>query len=106
VEAVLAKLAAPGMCNPLDDMPCVDGAPGQEAIEGDARSAAQRNHDVLLAALRALLASGELGQHNGLPASIIVTTTLADLEAAAERGLTGARLSVPYSVRCLVAARL
>ncbi len=26
-EAVLAKLAAPGMCNPLDDSPCVDGAP-------------------------------------------------------------------------------
>ncbi|WP_120313393.1 DUF222 domain-containing protein, partial [Mycobacterium mantenii] len=24
-EAVLAKLAAPGMCNPLDDTPCVDG---------------------------------------------------------------------------------
>ena len=27
VEAVLAKLAAPGMCNPLDDTPCVDGPP-------------------------------------------------------------------------------
>ncbi|OJZ74276.1 hypothetical protein BRW65_10590, partial [Mycobacterium paraffinicum] len=71
IEAVLAKLAAPGMCNPLDDTPCIDGAPSQDAIERDARSAAQRNHDALLAANRALLASGKLGQHNGLPASII-----------------------------------
>jgi hypothetical protein len=28
-------------------------------------------------------------KHNGLPASIIVTTTLRELEAAAGRGLTG-----------------
>ncbi|MEE2855534.1 MAG: HNH endonuclease signature motif containing protein [Actinomycetota bacterium] len=96
-EAVLAKLAAPGMCNPLDDTPCVDGAPTQEAIERDARSAAQRNHDGLLAALRAMLASGELGQHNGLPASIVVTTTLAELESAAGRGLTGGGAILPMS---------
>ncbi|ORA84069.1 hypothetical protein BST31_25900, partial [Mycobacterium marseillense] len=65
------------------------GSPSQEAIERDPRSAAQRHHDALLAGLRALLASGKLGQHNGLPASIIVTTTLAELQAAAGRGLTG-----------------
>ena len=27
LEAVWAKLAAPGMCNPDDDTPCIDGAP-------------------------------------------------------------------------------
>ncbi|MDM4140745.1 HNH endonuclease signature motif containing protein [Mycobacterium sp. FLAC0960] len=97
LEAVLAKLAAPGMCNPLDENPCVDGAPTQEAIERDPRSAAQRNHDGLNAALRALLASGELGQHNGLPASIVVTTTLQELEAAAGRGLTGGGTILPMS---------
>ncbi|OIN78775.1 HNH endonuclease signature motif containing protein [Mycobacterium malmoense] len=96
-EAVLAKLAAPGMCNPNDDTACVDGAPSQEAIERDSRSLAQRNHDGLNAALRAVLASGELGQHNGLPASIIVTTTLAELEAAAGRGLTGGGTLLPIS---------
>src|SRR5262249_44687338 len=32
LEAVLAKLAAPGMCNPDNDTPCVDGAPSQETI--------------------------------------------------------------------------
>ncbi|MCA2264472.1 DUF222 domain-containing protein, partial [Mycobacterium marseillense] len=97
LEAVEAKLGAPGMCNPFDEMPCVDGSPSQEAIERDPRSAAQRGHDALLAALRALLASGKLGQHNGLPASIIVTTTLQELEAAAGRGLTGGGTILPMS---------
>ncbi|OBI65826.1 HNH endonuclease signature motif containing protein [Mycobacterium sp. E796] len=96
-EAVLAKLAAPGMCNPSDDTPTVDGPPSQDAIDKDARSTAQRNHDALTAALRALLCSGTLGQHNGLPASIIVTTTLAELEAAAGRGLTGGGSILPMS---------
>ncbi|ASL17129.1 HNH endonuclease signature motif containing protein [Mycobacterium intracellulare] len=96
-EAVEAKLGAPGRCNPLDDTPCVDGTPSQEAIDRDTRSKAQRNHDALLAALRAMLASGDLGQHNGLPASIIVTTTLAELEAAAGRALTGGGTILPMS---------
>ncbi len=92
-----AKLAAPGMCNPLDESPRVDGTPSQEAIDRDARGTAQRNHDALLAGLRALLASGELGQHNGLPASIVVTTTLQELETATGRGLTGGGSVVPMS---------
>ncbi|WP_406814452.1 HNH endonuclease signature motif containing protein [Mycobacterium sp. M23085] len=96
-EAVLAKLAAPGMCNPEDDTPTLDGAPPEEAVQRDSRSTAQRNHDGLNAALRALLASGDLGQHNGLPASIIVTTTLAELEAAAGTGLTGGGTLLPMS---------
>ena len=97
LEAVWAKLAAPGMCNPTDDTPCVDGPPSEDAIDGDARSTAQRHHDGLLAALRAVLASGQLGQHNGLPASIIVTTTLAELEAATGRGLTGGGTILPIN---------
>jgi Domain of unknown function (DUF222) len=97
LEAVWAKLAAPGMCNPNDDTPTVDGPPSQEAIDKDARGQAQRQHDAMLAANRALLASGKLGQHNGLPASIIVTTTLAELEAAAGRGLTGGGSILPMS---------
>ncbi|MDC8985576.1 HNH endonuclease signature motif containing protein, partial [Mycobacterium marinum] len=97
IEAVLAKLAAPGMCNPNDDHPCVDATPTQQGIDRDARRAPQRNHDALNAALRAILASGKLGQHNGLPASIIVTTTLAELEAAAGTGLTGGGSIVPMS---------
>ena len=97
LDAVFAKLAAPGMCNPDDDQPCVSGTPSQAAIQGDTRSAGQRHHDALLAAARALLASGELGQHNGLPASIIVTTTLQELEQGAGRGLTGGGTLLPMS---------
>jgi Domain of unknown function (DUF222) len=97
IEAMLAKLAAPGMCNPDDQNPVVDGTPAQEAIERDTRSPAQRNHDGLNAALRALLASGKLGQHNGLPASIILTTTLKELESAAGKGLTGGGTILPMS---------
>ncbi|MEE6134906.1 HNH endonuclease signature motif containing protein [Mycobacterium sp. 050128] len=97
LEAVLAKLAAPGMCNPDDHTPCVDGTPSQDAIDHDPRSAAQRHHDGLNAALRAVLASGELGQHNGLPAAIIVSTTLAELEAATGHGITGGGTRLPIS---------
>ena len=75
----------------------MEGPPTQEAIDTDARSQAQRQHDALNSALRALLASGNLGQHNGLPASIIVTTTLKELEAAAGRGLTGGGNILPMS---------
>lgn len=96
-EAVLAKLAAPGMCNPDDEEPVVDGAPPEEAVQRDTRSPAQRNHDGLNAALRAMLASGELGRHNGLPASIVVTTTLTELEATAGKGLTGGGTILPMS---------
>ncbi|WP_156745284.1 HNH endonuclease signature motif containing protein, partial [Mycobacterium sp. 1165178.9] len=42
-------------------------------------------------------ASGKLGQHNGLPASIIVTTTLAELEATTGKGLTGGGTLLPMS---------
>jgi hypothetical protein len=95
VEAVLAKLAAPGMCNPEEHTPTVDGAPSEDAVQRDTRSPAQRNHDALNAAFRALLASGELGQHNGLPASIIVSTTLKDLESASGSALTGGGTLLP-----------
>jgi Domain of unknown function (DUF222) len=46
-------------------------------------------HDGLLAGSRGTLASGDLVQHNGLLVAIIVFTTLADLEAATAKGLTG-----------------
>ena len=97
LDAVFAKLAAPGMCNPDDIEPCTGGTPSQAAIQGDTRSASQRNHDALVVAGRALLASGDLGQHNGLPAAIIVTTTLQELEAGAGHSLTGGGTLLPMS---------
>src|SRR5271155_29762 len=97
LDAVLAKLAAPGMCNPADAEPYVRGTPSQAAIQGDTRSTGQRHHDALLALARAALASGELGQHNGLPASIVVTTTLKELEAGAGKALTAGGTLLPMS---------
>lgn len=81
LDAVLAKWAAPGMCNPEDELPCVDGSPREAHIQNDQRSQAQRNHDALKAMGRSVLSSGELGRHNGLPCTIVVTTTLQDLES-------------------------
>jgi hypothetical protein len=97
LEVVLAKLAAPGMCNADDQTPIVDGTPGEESIKRDTRSASQRNHDGLQAALRATLTSGKLGQHNGLPATIVVTTTLEQLESAAGKASTGGGSQLPLS---------
>ncbi|BBX75410.1 hypothetical protein MSHI_33160 [Mycobacterium shinjukuense] len=97
LDAVLAKLGAPGMANPADPTPCLSGTPSQAAIDADTRSTAQRNHDGLQAGLRALLCSGELGQHNGLPAAIIVSTSLAELQSAAGHALTGGGSLLPMS---------
>ena len=97
LDAVLAKLAAPGMCNPADQAPCVDGTPSQDHIDNDLRSQAQRNHDALTAIARAMLASGQLGQHNGLPVTIIVSTTLQELESAAGHAVTAGGTLLPMS---------
>ena len=95
LDAVLAKLAAPGMCNPDDEAPCVDGEPTDAAVQGDARSPGQRNHDALKAMGRAVLAAGELGRHNGLPATLIVTATLQDLQSGAGVAVTGGGSLLP-----------
>src|SRR5271163_3243130 len=97
LDAVFAKLAAPGMCNPDDIEPCVSGTPPQAAIQGDTRNSGQRNHDALLTLARNALASGALGQHNGLPASIVITTTLKELEAGSGKALTGGGSLLPMS---------
>jgi Domain of unknown function (DUF222) len=96
-DAVLAKLAGPGMCNPADLSPCINGNPSQQAIDNDTRSAGQRHHDALGALLRDALASGKLGQHNGLPVTIIVSTTLAELESGYGNAVTGGGTSLPMN---------
>jgi hypothetical protein len=94
-------IAAPELCNPADDNPVVDGPPSEQTAQRDTHSATQRNHDGLNAALRAALASGKLGQHNGLPATNIVSTTLT---AVGIRGRhsghrRGARLAMSAVIR-------
>lgn len=101
LDAVFAKLAAPGYCNPDDPEPCVDGTPSQAQITADTRNAAQRTHDAVKTVCRAMLKSGKLGEHNGLPVTIVATATLADLTAAAGRGHTGGgtRIPIPTLIR-------
>ncbi|MDZ7884343.1 MAG: DUF222 domain-containing protein [Mycobacterium sp.] len=61
----------------------------------DPRTQSQRNHDAIKAVLRDTLASKRLGQHNGLPVSVVVSTTLGELEAAAGIAVTGAGTLMP-----------
>jgi hypothetical protein len=101
IDAVLAKWAAPGMCNPDDETPCVDGQPSEAYIRNDQRSPAQRNHDALKAMGRSVLTSGELGQHHGLPVTVVVSTTLQELEAGSGQAVTatGTLLPMPTVIR-------
>ena len=104
LDAVLAKLAAPGMCNPRDEMPSIAGQPSPEALEGDDRSAAQRTHDALNAMVRATLMSGELGSHQGLPVTITATVELKDLQAKAGTARTGGGTLLPVPTLIRMAA--
>jgi Domain of unknown function (DUF222) len=92
LDAVFAKLAAPGMCNPADQSPQVDGEPSEERARGDDRSVQQRQHDALLAIGRAALAS-DLGVHRGLPVTVIVSTTLDQLQSAAEQSAADQKIT-------------
>ncbi|MGV0795290.1 DUF222 domain-containing protein, partial [Mycolicibacterium sp. XJ1819] len=96
-EVIFAKYAAPGMCNPDDPEPCTSGTPTQTQIDNDHRSLAQRQHDALLAVGRIALMSGELGHLNGLPVSVIIRTTLQDLQSRAGLATTGAGTRLPIT---------
>ncbi|MRH88438.1 DUF222 domain-containing protein [Nocardia sp. SYP-A9097] len=86
LDPVLAKLARPGMCNPEDpESPrtaaeSTDRERLEAAAKRDTRTAAQRNHDALLAFLRYEADTTALGTHRGLPVSTILTMSLTDLE--------------------------
>jgi hypothetical protein len=95
IDALLAKFAAPGMCNPDDQAPVTSGEPSQDHIDADRRQHPQRQHDALSALLRSQLGNPELGTHNGLPVTIIVTTTLEQLHNAAGHAVTAGGTLIP-----------
>jgi hypothetical protein len=95
-EALFAKYGAPGMCNPADDEPCIAGTPSQAQIDTDHRTISQRRHDAMLVIGRIALMT-DLGDLNGLPVSIIIRTTLQDLESRAGVGVTGGGTIVPIA---------
>ncbi|WP_082964733.1 HNH endonuclease signature motif containing protein [Mycobacterium sp. E796] len=51
--------------------------------ERDTRSAAQRGHDALKLALQTAIGSGNLGTHRGHPVTVVITTTLGEINQAA-----------------------
>ena len=93
LDALLAKLAAPGMCHP-------DG----DTADRDARGHGQRQHDALAELARRQLGDPKLGQHNGLPVTVIATATLQDLQAGAGHAVTagGTLLPIPDLIRMAV----
>ena len=95
LDAWMARFAALGMCNPDDQTPCVDGEPATELADRDRRSHAQRQHDALNALVRGQLGDPKLGKHNGLPVTVIVSTTLQELTSAAGRAVTGGGTLMP-----------
>jgi hypothetical protein len=109
VEAVWAKDAAPGhnipdyeLNEPAEAVPTADADaavadhdPQPEARSSDPRTQAQRNHDALEAMTFRALESGQLGTHNGLPVTVIVSTTLQDLESGAGVAVTGGGSLLP-----------
>ena len=97
LDAIFAKLAAPGMCNPAQENPTIEGEQSQQAVDADCRSAAQRNHDALNAMARSTLMSGELGSHQGLPVTIVATVDLKDLQAKAGVATTGGGSWLPMT---------
>nr|WP_238382178.1 HNH endonuclease signature motif containing protein [Mycobacterium neumannii] len=66
-------------------------------MAADRRTVGQRNHDALNAMCRKLLASGTLGSHNGLPATLLITAKLKELESGTGHGLTGGGSLLPMS---------
>ncbi|GAA1219409.1 HNH endonuclease signature motif containing protein [Mycolicibacterium alvei] len=121
LRAVTGAWGAPGLNNPNDQEPVHNPTPNpldepdvhkaaapepdtshaqqaqQAAADRDTRTQAQRNHDALKVALRELLMSKRLGQHGGLPVTVVVSTTLAELEAGAGIAITGAGLRMPMT---------
>ena len=97
LDAWMAKFAAPGMCNPDDQSPTVTGEPSQQVADRDTRSHAQRQHDALAALVRGQLGDPALGQHRGLPVTVIVSATLQQMQTAAGVAVTAGGTVVPMS---------
>lgn len=118
LTTVTGVWAAPGINNPDDREPIHNPSPNpldapadqdsdgvqadadtsqdqQAAASRDTRTQSQRNHDALKVALREILMAKRLGRHGGLPVTVVVSTTLAELEAGAGIAVTGSGIRMP-----------
>lgn len=98
LDAWLARFAAPGTSNTKAENSCATDEP-------DTRSHAQRQHDALNALVSRQLGDPKLGQHNGLPVTMIVSTTLQELSAAAGHAVTGGGTVLPMRDLIRMASR-
>ena len=78
-----------------ESAPVDDHDPLPDPRGSDTRTEEQRNHDALEALARRALESGELGLHNGLPATVIVSTSLQELLRGAGAAVTGGGSLLP-----------
>ncbi|MEV3905258.1 DUF222 domain-containing protein [Mycobacterium sp. NPDC050551] len=92
LDVVLARDGAPGHNLPEDPGA---GEVAERDITGnsDPRTREQRHHDALKTALRHAAATG--GQINGLPATIVATTTVGDLHAGTGYARTAGGTKLP-----------
>jgi Domain of unknown function (DUF222) len=98
LDAWLARFAAPGAGLSDDETTCATGGP-------DTRSHAQRQHDAVNALVRGQLGDPKLGLHNGLPVTVIVSTTLQELSSAAGQAVTGGGTVLPMRDLIKMASR-
>ncbi|MFZ0714306.1 13E12 repeat family protein [Mycobacterium sp.] len=68
--------------------------PDESLAARDGRSPAQRCHDAMKLGLHTAIASGGLGVHRGHPVTVVITTTLAELDQAA-RATADASVPMP-----------
>ncbi|MEV3902492.1 DUF222 domain-containing protein [Mycobacterium sp. NPDC050551] len=92
LDVVLAREGAPGHNLP-EDPGAGEVAERDFTGNSDPRTREQRHHDALKTALRHAAAAG--GQINGLPATIVATTTVADLESGAGYAHTAGGTKLP-----------
>ncbi|MFC8279883.1 HNH endonuclease signature motif containing protein [Rhodococcoides kroppenstedtii] len=108
LELVCETLGKPGVTldsNGHDDTGDGDTRDAAEAAAAaaaervrDPRTAAQRDYDAVFTAITRTLARRDLGTtHRGLPVSLILTTTVADLAARAGLALTAGGTALPIA---------
>jgi hypothetical protein len=101
-EAVDDEPGADPFAGPAPAMP---GPPTPPFLDQHWRTLAQRNHDALMMVARMMLRTKNLGQLNGLPVSVVVTTTLQELEKGAGYAVTAGGSHLPISDLIRMAAQ-
>ncbi|QIS11761.1 HNH endonuclease signature motif containing protein [Nocardia arthritidis] len=102
-DTFMAKYARPGMNNPDDpDSPrgacdVADREAMVAAATRDTRTVAQRQHDALAMLLDPQTRVDELGEHRGLPVSMIMTVSVEDLERKTGVATTATGGTIPIS---------